>query len=68
MAVGAAAGLLVSLWSTRLLENLLYEVAPRDPRTVGLVVFVLMIAGLLATMIPARTACRLDPVRALRAD
>jgi putative ABC transport system permease protein len=46
----------------------LFDVEPRDPMIFGGVVAVLTIAGLLACLIPARRATRVDPLLALRAD
>lgn len=65
---GLAVGLVTAVFSTRLMEGLLYGVEPTQP-TAFLVAAALLtaIAGV-ASWIPARRAARVDPVEALRAD
>jgi putative ABC transport system permease protein len=67
-AIGLTLGLGLSLWSARVLEGLLFGVAPRDPLTLILVTAAVALATLLATYIPGRRAVRVDPVIALRAQ
>ena len=62
------AGLTVALGISQLLKILLFDVQPRDPGIFGGVVAVLSIAGLLACILPARRATRVDPLLALRSD
>ncbi len=64
--VGVGLGLLATLWSSRLLENLLFGVAPHDIRVLGAVAAVIIAATLLASYLPARRAAGLDPLTALR--
>jgi predicted permease len=66
--IGLALGLGLSLWSARVLEGLLFGVAPRDPLTLILVTGAVALATLLATYIPGRRAVRVDPMTALRAQ
>jgi putative ABC transport system permease protein len=63
---GIVIGAGVALLLTRLMGNLLYKVSPRDPTAFGLAVVILMIVALIACLLPARRATRIDPVRALR--
>jgi len=65
---GTAAGLIVSVGLTRLLGRLLYGVSPLDPIVFLGVSWLLAAAGLLASLIPARRATRVDPIVALRVD
>ena len=67
-AAGLAVGLGGALLSNRLLAAMLYEVSPTDPATIAAVAAVLAMVGVLASLIPARSATRVDPVLALRAD
>ncbi|HWN65627.1 MAG TPA: ABC transporter permease [Candidatus Binatus sp.] len=60
--LGATAGLAL----TRLMSNLLYKVSPRDPLAFGSAFVVMIIVALLACLLPAWRAMRIDPARALR--
>ena len=66
--VGVVLGLFGALWLTRLLQQLLFEVAPTDPLTYLGVAVVLGLAALVACYVPARRASRVDPIIALRVD
>jgi ABC-type antimicrobial peptide transport system permease subunit len=66
--IGAAAGIVVALATSRLLSSLLFEVSPTDPVSLGIAVAVLLLVALVAAYIPALRATRIDPVEALRAD
>ena len=61
--IGAAA----ALGLTRLLGDRLYHISPHDPMAFGSAFFVLSIVALLACLLPARRAMRIDPACALRA-
>jgi putative ABC transport system permease protein len=63
---GAAAGVVASVWLTRLLKNLLYGVSPSDPVTMSVSVGVLVLVALVATAMPACRAARVNPLVALR--
>jgi len=65
---GLALGWGLALAGARLLESLLYEVAPTDPLTFLVVPVLLGGVALVACWLPARKATRVDPVEALRAD
>jgi ABC-type antimicrobial peptide transport system permease subunit len=68
VAVGSAAGLLASLALTRVLRSLLFDVSPFDPITFIGVPLALFAVSVLASLIPARRASRVDPMDALRSD
>ncbi len=67
--VGLGLGLLLGLGLTiafsKLLSGLLFEVSPTDPPTFIGVSLVLVAVGLLACLIPAWRASRVNPIRAL---
>jgi putative ABC transport system permease protein len=67
-ALGALAGLAVAFPLTRLMRDLLYDVAPADPLVFTAVAAVLVVTALLAAWLPARRAARVDPMTALRAE
>jgi predicted permease len=67
-AAGIVLGVLAALATTRLLGGLLYGVAPTDPLTFAAVAALLMAVAILACVIPARRATRVDPLIALRGD
>jgi putative ABC transport system permease protein len=64
--LGIAAGVAVSLVGTRVLAGFLYGVAPTDPATFAAVALVLVAVALVACLVPARRAMRVDPIVALR--
>ena len=63
---GIGAGLLCSIGAATLIRGLLFGVRSWDVTTLAAVSFVLAIAALLASYIPARRAARVDPMVALR--
>lgn len=65
---GLSIGVGLSYLASAGLRTLLYGVKRDDPWTMGTVIFVLFIGGLLAALIPARRAARIDPTEALRAE
>lgn len=65
---GALVGVLAAIWATKPLAAFLYGVSATDPLTYTTVPLVFLLVALLASLVPARRATRVDPVRALRAD
>jgi putative ABC transport system permease protein len=63
---GVGIGLISALLLTRLMQGLLYGVSASDPATLGLVAAALGAVALLACLVPARRATRIDPLAALR--
>jgi putative ABC transport system permease protein len=68
IAGGTVCGLLASIAASRLIGGLLYAVGPLDPLVFVSVSALLATAGVVATLIPARRATRVDPIVALRVE
>lgn len=65
---GGTLGLLLAIPATRLLEGLLFGVAPMDPFTFGATPALLAVAAVLAVYLPGRRAMRIDPAAVLREE
>jgi predicted permease len=65
---GVAVGLAGTLLLSNVLASLLFEVSPRDPVSLAVTAALVAVTSLLAAMLPALRASRIDPARALRAE
>jgi putative ABC transport system permease protein len=65
-ALGVVAGIIASLALTRVLTSMLFQVKPNDPVIFVGVAGLLLVVTLVACLIPARRAMRVDPIVALR--
>jgi predicted permease len=68
-AIGIAIGLIAAYVLTKYLESLtsmLFGVEPRDPWTFAAIGILLSVVALIACLVPARRATKVDPLRALR--
>jgi predicted permease len=65
-AIGIAAGFVAALLLTPMMANQLYGIGATDPVTLAGVPAVLLAVALMACVVPARRAMRVDPVTALR--
>jgi ABC-type antimicrobial peptide transport system permease subunit len=52
----------------RLIRHFLFEVAPYDPETIGVVSLLLMLIAGIAAWLPARRAAYSDPMSSLKCD
>jgi ABC-type antimicrobial peptide transport system permease subunit len=66
VSIGAVIGVLASFGLTRFIENMLFGVTPTDPLTFAAIVLLLGVVALLACLIPAQRAMRVDPIVVLR--
>jgi len=66
--VGAVFGIAVALVFGGRISPLLFNVSARDPSVIGGVAMVLVVVALVASLVPAVSASRVDPIEVLRAD
>jgi ABC-type antimicrobial peptide transport system permease subunit len=64
--IGLAAGVAAALFLARIIRSQLFEVQPADPLTIVGVTIILLVAGVLACLVPARRASGTDAIAALR--
>lgn len=64
--IGSLAGIVLGVLATRVLAAIVYQATPKDPVVLGGVVATMMLLGLVATMLPARKALAVDPLKLLR--
>ena len=66
--VGLLVGLVVSVWATRLMQSLLVDVPTTDAVTYLAMAAVFVGVALVASLVPARRATRIDPLEVLREE
>jgi len=66
VAVGVACGLIGSAILARFQQSMLFDVKSTDPMTFVTIAALLTVVTLLACMVPAHRATRVDPLIALR--
>jgi ABC-type antimicrobial peptide transport system permease subunit len=64
--IGLTLGIGIGAGLSRLMESMLFRVEPWDPVVFSTIAIVLATAALVACLIPARRAMRVDPLVALR--
>jgi ABC-type antimicrobial peptide transport system permease subunit len=64
--LGVIIGTAVSIWSSRFLASLLYELHPRDAFTLTSAALTLTTVGAIAGWLPAHRASRIAPTEVLR--
>ena len=65
---GLGLGLVASLAATRILQSMLFGTKPLDPVILSGVVATLLAVAIMACLVPAWRASRLNPARALRSE
>jgi ABC-type antimicrobial peptide transport system permease subunit len=68
VAIGVIAGVPLALLAARALASQLYGLPPWHPAPFAGAALVLLVVGMLASLLPSRTAARVDPLTAIRAD
>ncbi len=70
--IGAAVGLglasLIGALGGAGIQSVLFSVNPRDPAIYGTVLALITVVSLVATLVPARRATKVDPIVALRSE
>jgi putative ABC transport system permease protein len=66
VAIGIAAGTLLSIFVTKIFSSLLFEVTPTDPATFAAAAGIIAAVTLAASYVPAWRASRVSPIVALR--
>jgi predicted permease len=66
--IGVGAGLILAALLAGVIRTLLYGVDQRDPGTFAAVAGLMILVGIVATLVPAHRATRVDPVTTLRAE
>jgi putative ABC transport system permease protein len=64
--IGLLIGIATALALARLMSSVLYGVSANDPLSLTIAIVVLSMATVLASLLPALRATRIDPIEALR--
>ncbi len=67
-ATGLVIGIAAGLFIVRFARALLFALEPNDPLTFGAVAVLVLVVASLASILPARVACRMSPATVLRMD
>jgi ABC-type antimicrobial peptide transport system permease subunit len=66
--LGVVLGLVLAAALVRVMDTLLYDVSQHDPGTFTTVALIMVGVGIVATLVPAYRATRVDPIVTLRAE
>ena len=66
--LGCGLGAAAAIFATRLVRTLLFEVDPLDPTVIALAAVSIFLLAIAASVIPARRAAAIEPMRALREE
>jgi len=65
---GLLLGIAMTLAGARLIRSMLFQTPAYDPATLGGIALLLALVALVACLVPARRAAKIDPIVALRAE
>jgi putative ABC transport system permease protein len=68
LGLGLGLAFLIAMFGRNGISNFLFQISPRDPVTYAAVALLLAVVSIVATLIPARRATKVDPMVALRAE
>ena len=66
--IGVGLGLVLAAALVRVMATLLFGVSQYDPGTFSVVVLLMLAVGVIATLVPAYRATRVDPIVTLRSE
>jgi putative ABC transport system permease protein len=66
--IGVLAGVVAAFGATQVMRSLLYDTSASDPATYALMAISALLVAVMACLIPALRATRVDPLTALRAE
>ena len=66
--IGVALGLVLAAALVRVMATLLFGVSQHDPGTFSAVAAIMLAVGIVATLVPAYRATRVDPIVTLRSE
>jgi putative ABC transport system permease protein len=66
--LGVGLGLLAAAWLVRVMATLLFGISARDPGTFAAVTAIVVFVALVAMLVPAYRATRVDPIATLRSE
>ena len=64
--IGTATGMIASLFATRFLSSILFQISPTDEISFIAVTILISTVATIAALIPARRAMKIEPTIALR--
>jgi putative ABC transport system permease protein len=66
--IGLVIGLIATFATARAMGTMLYQTSAQDPLTLGGTVLVLALVALIACLLPANRATKVNPIEALRTE
>lgn len=66
--IGTAGGCVISLCASRLIDDLLFNVAPSDAVVFSSVIVAVVLVSLVASLVPSLRAASIEPMRCLRTE